>query len=72
MKKDKVIFADFGKITTDAKERDEKLIAFICAILDVPSIQFTDVIAGIKTEKEKDAFINMICNDVKGRIQKFI
>ena len=40
MKRNKVIFKDFGKITTDA-------------------------------ENEKEAFIDMISNDIKGRIERF-
>lgn len=72
MKKDGVIFKNFGKITTDTENRDERLKAYICAILDVSEIQFDDVIKGIKTKKSKEGFIDMICNDMKGRIEKFL
>ena len=72
MEKGKVIFKDFGKVTTDTKNRDEGLKAYICAILDVPQIQFDDIIKGIKTEQEKKAFIDLILNDTKGRIERFI
>jgi hypothetical protein len=71
MKKDGVIFKDFGKITTDTENRDERLKAYICAILDVSEIQFDGIIKGIKTEKEKKGFIDMIYNDIEGRIGKF-
>lgn len=71
MKRDKVIFKDFGRIMTDTENRDERLKAYICAILDVPEIEFDDIIKGIKTEKEKESFTDMICNDIKGRIEKF-
>lgn len=71
MEKDKVIFKDFGKITTDTENRDEKLKAYICAILDVSEIQFDDIIKGVKTETENEAFIDMICHDVKGRTDRF-
>jgi hypothetical protein len=71
MKKDRVIFKDFGKITTDTELRDEALKAYICAIHDVYAIQFDDILKSIKTEKDKKAFISMICNDMNGRIERF-
>lgn len=71
MKKDKVIFKDFGKITTDTENRDEILKAYICAILDISEIEFDDVIKDIKTKNEKEAFMDMIFNDIKGRVEKF-
>lgn len=70
MKKDGVIFKDFGKITTDTENRDERLKAYICAIFDVSEIQIDDIMKDIKTEKAKEVFIDMICNDIKGRIKK--
>jgi hypothetical protein len=72
MKKDGVIFKDFGRITTETENRDERLKAYVCAILDVSEIHFDDIIKGIKTEKEKEAFIEMICNDIEGRIARFL
>lgn len=72
MKKDRVIFKDFGKITTDTENRDEKSKAYICAILDISETKFDDIVKNIKTEKEKEAFINMICNDMKSRIKRFL
>lgn len=72
MKKDGVIFKDFGKVTTDNENRDERLKAYICAILDSPAIEFDDIIKGIKTEKAKKGFINMIGNDIEGRIERFL
>jgi hypothetical protein len=71
MKEDKVIFKDFGKNTTDKENRDENLKAYICSILDVPGVQFDDIIKHITTEKEKEAFINMINDDIKGRVERF-
>lgn len=71
MKKDKIIFKDFGKITTDTEDRDERLKAYICAILDISEIEFDDVIKDIKTKNEKEAFMDMIFNDIKGRVEKF-
>lgn len=71
MKKDRVIYKDFGKIMTDTENRDEGLKAYICAILDVPQIQFDDIIKDIKTEKSKEAFIHMLSNDLKVRTNKF-
>lgn len=71
MKKDKIIFKDFGRITTDAEDRDERLKAYICAILDISEIDFDNVIKDIKAENEKEAFIDMIFNDIKGRIERF-
>lgn len=71
MKKDKIIFKDFGRITTDTEDRDERLKAYICAILDISEIEFDEVIKDIKTKNEKEAFIDMIFNDIKGRVEKF-
>ena len=71
MEKGKVIFKDFGKITTDTENRDESLKAYICAILDASVIEFDDIIKGINTDKEKEAFIDMVYNDAKGRINRF-
>lgn len=71
MKKDKVVYKDFEKSTTDTENRDETLKAYICAIHDVPTIEFDDIIKAVKTEKAKEAFINIICNDIKGRLGKF-
>lgn len=72
MKKDNLVFKDFGKKTTDTENRDEKLKSYICAILDVSEIEFDDIIKRIRTENEKESFINMICNDIDGRIKKFL
>ncbi len=71
MKKDGVVFKDFGKKTTDTENRDEKLKAYLCAILDVPEIQINDIIEDVKIKKQNEAFIDMICNDIKGRIERF-
>ena len=71
VKKDKIIFKDFGRITTDTEDRDERLKAYICAILDSSEIEFDDVIKDIKTKNEKEAFMDMIFNDIKGRVEKF-
>ena len=71
MKKDKIIFKDFGRITTDTENRDERLKAYICAILDISEIEFDYLIKDIKIENEKEAFIDMIFNDIKGRIERF-
>lgn len=71
MKKDKIKFKDFGRITTDTEDRDERLKVYICAILDISEIEFDDVIKDIKTKNEKEAFMDMIFNDIKGRVEKF-
>lgn len=56
---------------TDTENRDERLKSYICAILDVPAIQFDDIIKGIKTAKQKEGFIDMVYHDIEGRIEKF-
>ena len=71
MGKDKVVFKDFGKETTDRENRDECLKAYICAVEDVPAFEIDGILKGV-TEDNKDAFIDMIYQDMKGRIERFL
>ncbi|MGE4283872.1 MAG: hypothetical protein AB7G87_09150 [Clostridia bacterium] len=72
MKKDeKVVFKDFGKKLTDTENRDEHLKNYVCSILDVPTIQFDDILKNINNEADKTAFLEIIYNDMEGRIERF-